>query len=211
MKNKPDRHPNRLSRFDYSQNGGYFLTLCAKDRQPLFGHFPNACVGGGVLDAPRVFATRRGCRADASIGPYGRRDIGSHPNRKRAPRQGFGGVGASRPTVSTVYHPLAIIFSSAPSGARSTAIPNFFPTHNKSRPGCPPGGRFIVSSIPSACRPGIAKSAAVFNPRRFHRCWRCFRRGSRCRWPCGLRARSAARRYRQSPWFPGSWSGPGRL
>ena len=123
----------------------------------------------------------------------------------------FPGRDESRPTVSTVYHPLAIIFSSAPSGARSTAIPNFFPTHNKSRPGCPPGGRFIVSSIPSACRPAVAKSAAVFNPRRFHRCWRCFRRGSRCRWPCGLRARSAARRYRQSPWFPGSWSGPGRL
>ena len=52
MNNKPARHPNRLPHFDYSQNGGYFLTLCAKDRQPLFGHFPNACVGGGVLDAP---------------------------------------------------------------------------------------------------------------------------------------------------------------
>ena len=64
MKNKPDRHPNRLSRFDYSQNGGYFLTLCAKDRQPLFGHFPNACVGGGVLDAPYEFCGKRAGQPD---------------------------------------------------------------------------------------------------------------------------------------------------
>lgn len=40
------KHP-RLKEYDYSQTGLYFLTLCAKGKQPLFGK----CVGGGVLDA----------------------------------------------------------------------------------------------------------------------------------------------------------------
>jgi REP element-mobilizing transposase RayT len=44
------RKSPRLSAFDYSQNGAYFITICAKDRTKLFG----AVVGGGVLDAPYV-------------------------------------------------------------------------------------------------------------------------------------------------------------
>ena len=33
----PKRKSNRLQSYDYSQQGCYFLTLCAKDRLPLFG------------------------------------------------------------------------------------------------------------------------------------------------------------------------------
>lgn len=29
----PKRNPNRLNKFDYSQNGAYFITICTKDRK----------------------------------------------------------------------------------------------------------------------------------------------------------------------------------
>ena len=32
----PRRKPNRLPNYDYSQAGYYFITLCTKDKQPLF-------------------------------------------------------------------------------------------------------------------------------------------------------------------------------
>ena len=31
------RKPNRLKDFDYSLDGAYFVTICAKDRRNLFG------------------------------------------------------------------------------------------------------------------------------------------------------------------------------
>ena len=31
----PERKKNRISDYDYSQNGAYFLTICTKDRKPL--------------------------------------------------------------------------------------------------------------------------------------------------------------------------------
>jgi REP element-mobilizing transposase RayT len=37
MRNLPQRKPNRLKGYDYSQNGAYFITICAKDRAELFG------------------------------------------------------------------------------------------------------------------------------------------------------------------------------
>ena len=46
-----ERKPLRLPDYDYSRAGVYFLTLCAKDKAPLFGE---VCVGGGVPDAPHV-------------------------------------------------------------------------------------------------------------------------------------------------------------
>ena len=46
-----ERKPLRLPDYDYGQAGVYFLTLCARDKAPLFGR---VCVGGGVLDAPKV-------------------------------------------------------------------------------------------------------------------------------------------------------------
>ena len=33
----PIRKPNRLPDFDYTQNGAYFITVCTRDRETLFG------------------------------------------------------------------------------------------------------------------------------------------------------------------------------
>ena len=44
------RKPVRLKGYDYSSNGAYFLTLCAKGNAFLFGHV----VGAGVPDGPTV-------------------------------------------------------------------------------------------------------------------------------------------------------------
>ena len=46
--NKPSRKPNRLKNYDYSSNGMYFITVCAKNKDLIFGKI----VGGGVPDAP---------------------------------------------------------------------------------------------------------------------------------------------------------------
>ncbi len=35
------RRSIRLQGYDYSQNGAYFITLCAKDRKPIFGKIVN--------------------------------------------------------------------------------------------------------------------------------------------------------------------------
>ena len=34
----PVRKRNRLEEYDYSLNGAYFVTICAKDHKALFGH-----------------------------------------------------------------------------------------------------------------------------------------------------------------------------
>ena len=52
----PIRKPNRLSDYHYSENGGYFITICTQDRKPILGHI----VGGGALDAPTVALTQIG-------------------------------------------------------------------------------------------------------------------------------------------------------
>ena len=31
----PQRKPNRLRDYDYSQNGAYFVTICTKDRRKI--------------------------------------------------------------------------------------------------------------------------------------------------------------------------------
>jgi REP element-mobilizing transposase RayT len=36
------RKPNRLKEYDYSQNGMYFVTICTKNREELFGHIVGA-------------------------------------------------------------------------------------------------------------------------------------------------------------------------
>ena len=46
-----ERKSLRLPNYDYDRDGLYSLTLCAKEKAPLFGC---VCVGGGVLDAPKV-------------------------------------------------------------------------------------------------------------------------------------------------------------
>ncbi|MCL2760837.1 MAG: hypothetical protein FWD70_04220 [Desulfuromonadales bacterium] len=37
MKELPERKQNRLQNYDYSQNGAYFVTICAKNHAKLFG------------------------------------------------------------------------------------------------------------------------------------------------------------------------------
>lgn len=59
----PRWKPLRLKDWDYSTRGLYFLTVCAKDHQPLFGRV----VGGGVLDAPRVALTEAGAAIERRI------------------------------------------------------------------------------------------------------------------------------------------------
>jgi REP element-mobilizing transposase RayT len=52
----PKRESTRLENFDYSQGGAYFITICTKDKQKLFGHI----VGGGAFDAPRIILSPQG-------------------------------------------------------------------------------------------------------------------------------------------------------
>ncbi len=56
MEDLPRRKPMRLTGWDYSGQGMYFLTLCTKGKRPLFGRV----VGGGVLDAPRTVLSPAG-------------------------------------------------------------------------------------------------------------------------------------------------------
>lgn len=53
----PKRKPNRLPNFDYSQNGYYFVTICAHNRRSIFS---DICVGQGL--AP----------AEPKLSPYGK-------------------------------------------------------------------------------------------------------------------------------------------
>ena len=46
----------RLNGWDYSTEGMYFLTICAKERRPFFSQV----VGCGILDAPYVQLTKYG-------------------------------------------------------------------------------------------------------------------------------------------------------
>ena len=38
LRQPPQRHPHRLEQYDYSQPGGYFVTICTRGRTCLFGH-----------------------------------------------------------------------------------------------------------------------------------------------------------------------------
>lgn len=50
------RKHTRLKEYDYSQNGVYFVTICARDRQPYFGRI----VGRGALTPPEVALSEYG-------------------------------------------------------------------------------------------------------------------------------------------------------
>ena len=45
----PTRKPTRLPKYDYSQNGCYFVTVCVQDRKPILSRI----VGGDDLGAPK--------------------------------------------------------------------------------------------------------------------------------------------------------------
>ena len=59
----PRRKRNRLTGFNYSSKGSYFITICVKDRHNILGRL----VGGGVLDAPRIELSEYGVIAEKYI------------------------------------------------------------------------------------------------------------------------------------------------
>ena len=59
----PNQKQNRLERYDYSQNGAYFVTICTKDRKCILSRV----VGGGVLDAPYACLSNYGIVVDQQI------------------------------------------------------------------------------------------------------------------------------------------------
>lgn len=46
------RKPNRLESFDYSQKGGYFLTICTYQRKQILSKIVNGMVGDGFHAVP---------------------------------------------------------------------------------------------------------------------------------------------------------------
>ena len=56
MEELPKRKKGRLTGYDYSANGSYYITVCTKDKKHILGH----AVGGGVLDAPYVRLSKYG-------------------------------------------------------------------------------------------------------------------------------------------------------
>ena len=52
----PKRKPNRLTYYDYSTPGAYFITICVENRRNILGRI----VGGGALDAPQMQLSRIG-------------------------------------------------------------------------------------------------------------------------------------------------------
>ena len=51
-----NRKPTRLKDYDYSSEGVYFVTVCSKDRKPMF----STVVGDGDLDVPKVLLSDYG-------------------------------------------------------------------------------------------------------------------------------------------------------
>jgi REP element-mobilizing transposase RayT len=57
----PNRKPNRLSDYDYSRNGAYFITICTKDSKCILSQIvEDTSVGDGVLDVPKIHLTKFG-------------------------------------------------------------------------------------------------------------------------------------------------------
>ncbi len=52
----PKRKPTRLKDYDYSSTGVYFITICSKDKKPIFSRV----VGDGDLDVPKIILYRYG-------------------------------------------------------------------------------------------------------------------------------------------------------
>lgn len=65
MNELPKRKNIRLTQYDYSQNGAYFITICTKDRRHLLSKIHT--VGAGVLDRPQVELLAHGVVADKYI------------------------------------------------------------------------------------------------------------------------------------------------
>ena len=48
MKKFPSRKKNRLKEYDYSENGYYYVTICSKGREKIFGEYDEHTVGEGL-------------------------------------------------------------------------------------------------------------------------------------------------------------------
>lgn len=75
MTDLPQRKQNRLAHYDYSQPGGYFITICARGKQSIFGTVVNPSgfgVGRDDLGAP--------CVQLSGYGEIGRKYIESIPS-----------------------------------------------------------------------------------------------------------------------------------
>ena len=61
--NLPKRKTTRLSNYDYSKPGAYFITICTKDRQCILSDI----VGTDVPDGPKILLTKYGEIAEKYI------------------------------------------------------------------------------------------------------------------------------------------------
>lgn len=66
-----NRKPNRLEKYDYSQNGAYFITICTKDRKPILSHIVDKenemnTVGASIA-RPKVELTEIGISVNKGI------------------------------------------------------------------------------------------------------------------------------------------------
>jgi REP element-mobilizing transposase RayT len=59
----PERKPTRLRGYDYSNYGGYFITICTQGRKNILSHI----VGDGALDVPQVALTKIGAIVEKYI------------------------------------------------------------------------------------------------------------------------------------------------
>ncbi len=60
----PKRKPIRLSEYDYSQNGAYFITICTQNCKEILSRIN---VGTGVLDCTKIILYAHGEIADKCI------------------------------------------------------------------------------------------------------------------------------------------------
>ena len=51
----PKRKQNRLTDYDYSQPGCYFITICTKEKAHLFGRIDYGAVNGVGADIIRLY------------------------------------------------------------------------------------------------------------------------------------------------------------
>ena len=105
--NLPNRKKLRLKDYDYSQNGGYFITFCTKDRLPVLSRI---AVGKAALRLPKVELTEYGRITEkyiSNISPvYPHITVENYvimPNHVHLLLLvSDGGQGAARPTISAV-------------------------------------------------------------------------------------------------------------
>ena len=73
----PKRKPTRLKKYDYSQNGYYFVTICTHNKKHIFGNIvgqgsiPSQCEGN-VAKRQRETASVRGAPAEINLSECGK-------------------------------------------------------------------------------------------------------------------------------------------